>query len=478
MALQSSGAISLEDIQSEFGGSNPIGINEYFRGGEFVGNNNSSVPTGFPISLEDFYGAVADASLPLGLYGPYFTISGQTSGHSWNRFTVGNLTNSPGSPQSNLPLADLAHHKIRLVWHVEVSGYRGDFAIDDVIVCGWNTMFDAKNLNWTTSNTSSKNWLRGWKVNDKTYAEAFSANTQYIAGPGVSALHWGISQGSGTPSSSTGPNGGFDTSENGFHMFYFEASGSGYPVDRWVRSREFQIDDDPEINFVYSNYGANLTSAKFYIDVSGGITDNPSTGLQTQNVLARGYGSGDTSNSSGSLYGNGGAFWRTISVDISEYRGMTIRVVWEIRTADFEGDAQIDTINIDGTTYSTSFTSGSGTSAWQTTQNTNSNNDTDYGSETFYDVGTNGSVRAWNERNGSTPSSSTGLSVDGSGSSSGKYLYNEASSTAQPLKQYLRSPERTIDTSATHSLSWRQATYGRAIMSLKCYIDIVNRNGY
>lgn len=478
MALQSSGAISLEDIQTEFGGSDPIGINEYFRGGGLVGDNNSSVPTGFPISLEDFYGAVADASLPLGLYGPYLTVSGQSSGHSWTRFEVGNLTNSPGSPQSSLPLADLAHHKVRLVWHVEVSGFRGDFAIDDVIVCGWNTMFDSRNLNWTTSNTSSLNWLRGWKTNGKTYAEAFGSNTQYIAGSGVSALHWGISQGAGTPSSSTGPNGGYDTAENGPNMFYFEASGSGYPIDRWVRSREFQIDADPEINFVYSNYGNQITSAKFYIDVSAGITENPSTGLQTQNVLARGYGSGNLSNSSGSDYGNGGAFWRTISVDISEYRGMTIRVVWEIRYQDFEADGQIDTINIDGTTYSTNFTSGSGTGAWQTTRNPNSANDAAYSSMTFYDVINSGSGQRWNERQGGTPSSSTGLTVDGSGSSSGKYLYNEASANAFPVKQYLRSPERTIDTSPTHSLSWRQATYGRALMSLKCMIDIVNRNGY
>ena len=29
MALQSSGAISLGNIQTEFGGSNPIGLNEY-----------------------------------------------------------------------------------------------------------------------------------------------------------------------------------------------------------------------------------------------------------------------------------------------------------------------------------------------------------------------------------------------------------------------------------------------------------------
>jgi len=52
MALQSSGAISLLDVQNEFGGSNPIGINEYY--GVAAG-----VPSSGTISLYDFYGKSA-----------------------------------------------------------------------------------------------------------------------------------------------------------------------------------------------------------------------------------------------------------------------------------------------------------------------------------------------------------------------------------------------------------------------------------
>lgn len=64
MALQSSGAISLSDLQTEFGGSNPISLSEYYRGGAYVPDTptNSGVPTSGAISLSDFYGA-AD-SLP------------------------------------------------------------------------------------------------------------------------------------------------------------------------------------------------------------------------------------------------------------------------------------------------------------------------------------------------------------------------------------------------------------------------------
>ena len=59
MALQSSGAISLSDIASEFGDSTPNSINEFYRGGSLVPNAaiNNSVPTSGAISFDDFYGA-------------------------------------------------------------------------------------------------------------------------------------------------------------------------------------------------------------------------------------------------------------------------------------------------------------------------------------------------------------------------------------------------------------------------------------
>lgn len=51
MALQSSGAISLLDVQNEFGGASPIGMNEYYGSG--------NVPVSGTISLSDFYGETA-----------------------------------------------------------------------------------------------------------------------------------------------------------------------------------------------------------------------------------------------------------------------------------------------------------------------------------------------------------------------------------------------------------------------------------
>ena len=59
MALQTSGEISLYDIRDEFGQSNPVPIQDYYRGGGIVPDipENSSVPTSGSISVQDFYGA-------------------------------------------------------------------------------------------------------------------------------------------------------------------------------------------------------------------------------------------------------------------------------------------------------------------------------------------------------------------------------------------------------------------------------------
>lgn len=57
MAIQASGAITLQDIEDEFGGTGSISLSEYYRGGA-VTSNNTSVPTSGTISLSNFYGAL------------------------------------------------------------------------------------------------------------------------------------------------------------------------------------------------------------------------------------------------------------------------------------------------------------------------------------------------------------------------------------------------------------------------------------
>ena len=92
MTLQASGAISLANVQTEFGGSNPISISEYYgvAGG---------VPASGTISLYDFYGkGVANAFAGWTYYvmGSSYFSSGSVSSNSFtgNTITPG-IGNSP-----------------------------------------------------------------------------------------------------------------------------------------------------------------------------------------------------------------------------------------------------------------------------------------------------------------------------------------------------------------------------------------------
>jgi len=58
MTIVSSGAISINSLVGEYGGSAPHSMNEYYKGGGLVANhsNNANVPTSSTISLSNFYG--------------------------------------------------------------------------------------------------------------------------------------------------------------------------------------------------------------------------------------------------------------------------------------------------------------------------------------------------------------------------------------------------------------------------------------
>ena len=54
MALQTSGAISLSEVQSEFTGSNPISLSEYYRSGAYVPSGATAIPASGAIAISDF----------------------------------------------------------------------------------------------------------------------------------------------------------------------------------------------------------------------------------------------------------------------------------------------------------------------------------------------------------------------------------------------------------------------------------------
>jgi hypothetical protein len=60
MTLPSSGPLTLANIQTEFGGSNPISLSEYYAGGAYVPAGTTgtygAVPSSGTISIRNFYG--------------------------------------------------------------------------------------------------------------------------------------------------------------------------------------------------------------------------------------------------------------------------------------------------------------------------------------------------------------------------------------------------------------------------------------
>lgn len=57
MALQTSGAIALSDIEGEFTGTAPTSLSEYYRAAGLVPSSVTQVPASGAISFSDFYGA-------------------------------------------------------------------------------------------------------------------------------------------------------------------------------------------------------------------------------------------------------------------------------------------------------------------------------------------------------------------------------------------------------------------------------------
>jgi len=98
MALPSSGVLTLDDIQTEFGGTNPIDLSDYYRGGGLVPDSgpNAAIPTSGAISVSDFYGAANSLTLDLAVRAQ---ITGTTSGvaigtANTNRMVVLQISNA------------------------------------------------------------------------------------------------------------------------------------------------------------------------------------------------------------------------------------------------------------------------------------------------------------------------------------------------------------------------------------------------
>lgn len=88
MTLPSSGPLTFADIQTEWGGSNPISLSEYYAGGAYVyagaTGTNGAVPSSGQIGVANFYGT---SSIPPVLIQSVFAVNAYTGNDSTQTIT-------------------------------------------------------------------------------------------------------------------------------------------------------------------------------------------------------------------------------------------------------------------------------------------------------------------------------------------------------------------------------------------------------
>ena len=243
MALQSSGAISLANIQTEFGGSNPISLSEYY-------GVASGVPSSGTISLSNFYGTSAIAGP--GLYEIYS--ASPTSQTSWSG--VFQNIQSYGTFQSQFKLV------FRYQNGTSGTVYQGDFQIHNFIFRDtsstviYNENFESGSASYQTSTGTAESG---------TYS---SVSSWTSVADGTSSFRWNRDSG-GTPSSGTGI-----SISNGSEVWYLYAETSGGSSASgayyWLRSPTITWNyNNPlqDIIFTFGAYGSNVGTLKVYIEV-------------------------------------------------------------------------------------------------------------------------------------------------------------------------------------------------------------------
>lgn len=189
MTIVSSGAISINSLVGEYGGSAPHAMNEYYRGGSLVANhsNNGNVPTSGTIDLQDFYGAnntspsdytveVTNGSHTVdgGKFAPDTIYRGvntttRRSGTAFGSFANSNNTITTGEGTFTLTALYTAHTSVTALYgYVALSGNQGGGSFESVIGTG--------------------NWK--WKISSTTYITDTGASGSYNASSGDTEYQW------------------------------------------------------------------------------------------------------------------------------------------------------------------------------------------------------------------------------------------------------------------------------------------------
>jgi len=145
MALQSSGAISLAQIQGEWGGSNPISLSEYYRGSLPTGRTNyGSIPSSGAISFSNFYGTNAAT-------GNWTSIVTVGSGAITNKVTAYGYQNNSPITFGSISDATVNTYSNRTI--LSLSWYTSNFLF-------FTVSGNAPNSGWTSLKVGSSTYAR------------------------------------------------------------------------------------------------------------------------------------------------------------------------------------------------------------------------------------------------------------------------------------------------------------------------------
>lgn len=98
MALPSSGLITLANLQAEFGGSNPISLSEYYRGGAYVPDSSytDTIPTSGVITLQNFRGTSNVFTATISTNKTSFNVTSYLTSLGWNGVSYPIITINSG----------------------------------------------------------------------------------------------------------------------------------------------------------------------------------------------------------------------------------------------------------------------------------------------------------------------------------------------------------------------------------------------
>lgn len=88
--------LSFSELQTEFGGSNPISMSEYYRNGAYVTDNNVDVPTSGVLAFSDFYGASKKFTATVSATGTNLTAATILTAAGWNTESFFQITINAG----------------------------------------------------------------------------------------------------------------------------------------------------------------------------------------------------------------------------------------------------------------------------------------------------------------------------------------------------------------------------------------------